>query len=106
MEWLNAAGDSLVQPGGGATGFLLYEYSLSGKRLELFKQIAPSVTRVAVSSRYCHAGNAQFCADWINPPCEHDWDGGNALTFAADAAGMMSGASLTDLFSGLAALQR
>jgi putative ABC transport system substrate-binding protein len=40
--------DSLARPGGNATGFLLYEYSLGGKWLELLKEIAPGVTRVAV----------------------------------------------------------
>jgi putative tryptophan/tyrosine transport system substrate-binding protein len=40
--------DSLARPGGNATGFMLFEYSISGKWLELLKQIAPSVTRVAV----------------------------------------------------------
>jgi putative tryptophan/tyrosine transport system substrate-binding protein len=40
--------DSLARPGGNATGFMTYEYSLSGKWLELLKQIAPGVTRVAV----------------------------------------------------------
>src|SRR5262245_60742602 len=40
--------DSLARPGGNATGFMIYEYSLSAKWLELLKQIAPSVTRVAV----------------------------------------------------------
>jgi putative tryptophan/tyrosine transport system substrate-binding protein len=40
--------DSLARPGGNATGFLLFEYSLAGKWLELLKQIAPGVTRVAV----------------------------------------------------------
>ena len=44
--------DSLARPGGNTTGFMLFEYSLSGKWLELLKQIAPSVTRVAVLSRY------------------------------------------------------
>jgi putative tryptophan/tyrosine transport system substrate-binding protein len=39
---------SLARPGGNATGFSLYEYGLSGKSLELLKQIAPPVTRVAV----------------------------------------------------------
>jgi putative ABC transport system substrate-binding protein len=39
---------SLARPGGNATGFLLFEYGLSGKWLELLKQIAPGVTRVAV----------------------------------------------------------
>ena len=40
--------DSLARPGGNATGFLLYEYSISGKWLELLKQIAPGMTRAAV----------------------------------------------------------
>ena len=39
---------SLARPGGNATGFMSREYSLSGKWLELLKQIAPGVTRVAV----------------------------------------------------------
>ena len=38
----------LSRPGGNATGFMQFEYSLSGKWLELLKQIAPDVTRVAV----------------------------------------------------------
>jgi ABC-type uncharacterized transport system substrate-binding protein len=40
--------DSLAQPGGNVTGFMLYEYSLSGKWLELLKEIAPTVTRAVV----------------------------------------------------------
>jgi ABC-type uncharacterized transport system substrate-binding protein len=40
--------DSLARPGGNATGFMISEYSLSGKWLELLKEIAPDVTRVAV----------------------------------------------------------
>ena len=40
--------DSLARPGGNATGFMNFEYSISGKWLELLKQIAPGVTRVAV----------------------------------------------------------
>jgi putative ABC transport system substrate-binding protein len=40
--------ESLARPGSNVTGFLLYEYSMSGKWLELLKEIAPSVTRVAV----------------------------------------------------------
>ena len=39
---------SLAHPGGNATGFTLFEYVLSAKWLELLKQIAPDVTRVAV----------------------------------------------------------
>jgi putative ABC transport system substrate-binding protein len=40
--------ESLSQPGGNATGFLLFEYDLSAKWLELLKEIAPDVRRVAV----------------------------------------------------------
>jgi len=40
--------DSLARPGGNATGFALFEFSLSAKWLELLKQIAPGVTRAAV----------------------------------------------------------
>ncbi|WP_192736766.1 ABC transporter substrate-binding protein [Bradyrhizobium sp. OAE829] len=39
---------SLAQPGGNATGFTSFEYGLSGKWLELLKQISPGVIRVAV----------------------------------------------------------
>jgi putative ABC transport system substrate-binding protein len=39
---------SLAQPGGNATGFTIYEYSMSGKWLELLKETAPRVTRAAV----------------------------------------------------------
>jgi putative ABC transport system substrate-binding protein len=40
--------DSLARPGGNATGFMQFEYSLSGKWLELLKQLVPGVTRAAV----------------------------------------------------------
>ena len=40
--------DSLARPGGNATGFVQYEYELGGKWLELLKEFAPRVTRVAV----------------------------------------------------------
>jgi putative ABC transport system substrate-binding protein len=40
--------DSLARPGGNATGFITFEYSISAKWLELLKQIAPGVTRAAV----------------------------------------------------------
>jgi ABC-type uncharacterized transport system substrate-binding protein len=39
---------SLSRPGGNATGFMMFEYSLCGKWLELLKEIAPRVTRAAV----------------------------------------------------------
>jgi len=40
--------DSLARPGDNATGFVQYEYGLSGKWLEVLKEIAPRVTRAAV----------------------------------------------------------
>jgi putative ABC transport system substrate-binding protein len=39
---------SMARPRGNATGFIAYEYSISGKWLELLKEFAPNVTRVAV----------------------------------------------------------
>jgi putative ABC transport system substrate-binding protein len=54
---------SLARPGGNATGFLLYEYSISGKWLELLKQIAPDIARVAVlRDPATSAGIGQFAA--------------------------------------------
>jgi putative ABC transport system substrate-binding protein len=40
--------DSLARPGGNATGYINFEYSIGAKWLELLKQIAPGVTRAAV----------------------------------------------------------
>jgi putative tryptophan/tyrosine transport system substrate-binding protein len=55
--------DSLARPSGNTTGFLLFEYSLSGKWAELLKQIAPRVTRAAVLRDSTNpAGIAQFGA--------------------------------------------
>src|SRR5262245_35732953 len=55
--------DSLAHPGGNATGFVLFEYGISGKWLELLKDIAPSVTRVAVlRDPAMTAGTGQFGA--------------------------------------------
>ena len=39
---------SLAEPGGNATGFMMFEYDLSAKWLELLKEIAPTVTRAAI----------------------------------------------------------
>ena len=55
--------DSLARPGGNATGFTLFEYSMSAKWLELLKEIAPRVTRVAVlRDPVLAAGTGQFGA--------------------------------------------
>jgi putative ABC transport system substrate-binding protein len=40
--------DSLARPGGNATGFMIFEYGMAGKWMELLKEIAPNLTRVAV----------------------------------------------------------
>ena len=53
--------NSLSRPGGNATGFMQFEYSLSGKWLELLKEIKPSLTRVAVLRDHTvPAGIGQF----------------------------------------------
>jgi putative ABC transport system substrate-binding protein len=52
--------DSLSRPGGNTTGFMQFEYSLTGKWLELLKQIAPSVTRAAVLRDAAISGIGQF----------------------------------------------
>ena len=50
--------DSLARPGGNATGFTQFEYSLSAKWPELLKEIAPRVTRAAVLRDMSGAGGA------------------------------------------------
>ncbi len=54
--------ESLGRPGGNATGFITYEYSLSGKWLELLKQAAPHVTRAVVLRDTSTSGIGQFSA--------------------------------------------
>jgi putative ABC transport system substrate-binding protein len=55
--------DSLARPGGNATGFILFEYGISAKWLELLKEIAPHVTRAAVlRDAAIAAGTGQFGA--------------------------------------------
>jgi putative tryptophan/tyrosine transport system substrate-binding protein len=54
---------SLARPGGNATGFTNFEYGLSAKWLQLLKEVAPGVTRVAVlRDPTLTAGTAQFAA--------------------------------------------
>ena len=53
--------DSLARPGSNITGFTVFDYSISGKWLQLLKEIAPGVTRVAVTRDPSIAsGPAQF----------------------------------------------
>jgi putative tryptophan/tyrosine transport system substrate-binding protein len=59
LEFVN----SMARPGGNATGFTAFEYSLCGKWLELLKEIAPNLTRVAVLRDPSSAtGIGQFAA--------------------------------------------
>ncbi len=54
---------TLARPGGNATGFTQFEFGMSGKWLELLKQIAPSVTRAAIlRDPTTPAGSGQFGA--------------------------------------------
>jgi putative ABC transport system substrate-binding protein len=61
---------SLARPGGNATGFTIFEYGMSGKWLELLKEIAPGVTRAAVLRDPAIAsGIGQFAAvQSVAPP--------------------------------------
>jgi putative ABC transport system substrate-binding protein len=69
--------DSLARPGGNATGFLSFEYGLSGKWLTILKEIAPSVTRAGViRDPAITAGIGQFaaiqsCCDCSQPLLAH-----------------------------------
>jgi ABC transporter substrate binding protein len=54
--------DSVARPGGNATGFMSFEYTLSGKWLELLKEIAPGVTGVAVLQDPTQGGGASAFA--------------------------------------------
>jgi putative tryptophan/tyrosine transport system substrate-binding protein len=54
---------SLARPGGNATGFTAYDFSMSGKLLELLKEIAPAVNRVAViRDPFVPAGSGGFAS--------------------------------------------
>jgi ABC-type uncharacterized transport system substrate-binding protein len=55
--------ETLARPGGNITGFSVFEYGISGKWLELLKEIAPSVTRAAILRDLALAsGSGQFGA--------------------------------------------
>jgi putative ABC transport system substrate-binding protein len=61
--------DSLARPGGNVTGFMLFEYGIGGKWLELLKEIAPGVKRVAfLQDPAVAAGPGQFGAIQVSAP--------------------------------------
>jgi putative ABC transport system substrate-binding protein len=60
--------DSLARPGGNVTGFSQFEFGLSGKWLELLKQVAPDVTRAAVlRDPATGTGTSQFAVIRLRP---------------------------------------
>jgi putative tryptophan/tyrosine transport system substrate-binding protein len=87
--------ESLAHPGGNATGFMQFDYSLSGKWLELLKQIAPAVVRVGVVRDAASAsGIGQFAV--IQSV---------AGSFGADIVPINTG-NASDIESGIAKLAR
>src|SRR5262249_58753403 len=61
--------ETLARPGGNATGFMLYEYGFGGKWLELLKEIAPGVKRVAfLRNADIAAGAGEFAAIQASAP--------------------------------------
>jgi putative ABC transport system substrate-binding protein len=61
--------ETLAHPGGNGTGFMLYEYGIGGKWLELLKEIAPGVKRVAfLQTPGIAAGPGQFGAIQASAP--------------------------------------
>jgi putative ABC transport system substrate-binding protein len=62
--------DSLARPGGNATGFSLFEYSIGGKWLGLLKELAPHLTRVAVlrDSTLASGGGQLGALQAVAPP--------------------------------------
>jgi putative tryptophan/tyrosine transport system substrate-binding protein len=100
--------DSLARPGGNATGLLLFEFRISGKWLELLKEIAPWVTRVAViRDPAITAGIGQWSAIQalapsvgveVSPVNVSDTDIERAMTAFADSANgglIVTGSALT-----------
>jgi ABC-type uncharacterized transport system substrate-binding protein len=64
--------ESLARPGGNATGFMISEYSLAGKWLQLLKEVAPTVMRTAVIRDATNpSGIAQFSVIQAMGPSRH-----------------------------------
>ena len=59
--------EKLSRPGSNATGFMMFDYSLSGKWLELLKQVVPGVMQAAVLRDVCAVGGAIGGAFFLSP---------------------------------------
>src|SRR6516164_8012936 len=60
---------SLARPNGNVTGFIQFEYSLAGKWMELLKEVAPNVGRVAVLREPGSAAIGQWATAWMMAHC-------------------------------------
>jgi len=95
--------ESLARPGGNATGFMNFDFSFSGKWLEVLNQIAPSVTRVAVlRDPALGSGTSQFAVIQAMAPslaAQHKLPTVYYERFFVAAGGLISyGASLIDQY--------
>jgi hypothetical protein len=52
--------ETLARPGGNATGFMVFEYSISGKWLELLKEISPRMMRVGILRDLAAVSSARY----------------------------------------------
>jgi len=84
--------DSMARPGGNITGFMEFEFAMSGKWLELLKQIAPNVTRAAVlRDPTMGTGTSQFAAiQSVAPSLRVEVNPLNARREAADIEGAIA----------------
>jgi ABC-type uncharacterized transport system substrate-binding protein len=65
--------ESLSRPGGNVTGFMMFEYSLSGKWLELLKQIAPGVKPISLSASSAAEIKNQTVKECGSSPSSPQW---------------------------------
>jgi putative ABC transport system substrate-binding protein len=72
---------SLQRPGGNVTGFTLVESSIVGKWLEVLKEIAPRVNRVAFLFNPAAAPYAEYYLVVFKAAAASNWNGGNCRTY-------------------------
>ena len=72
---------SLARPGGNVTGFTLVESSIAGKWLELLKEIAPRVNRVAFLFQPGSGAICRILSGRLQSRCPIPWNSGNRSTY-------------------------